>query len=424
MTVGAIAAAMLQTLLIVVFLAILTPMRFPVIKVCGVFGGLAVVLCVLAGALAGGCGIEFLAIYGFILISLPLFIMLRLFSDVGGIRFIFVVLTALIFHQMLRTLLTAFRVWEGGNFTWLYFAFSVTAFGLLLVGGVILRADFHKIVVAYRTEFICLTPILMLLFLMAWLFSPVEGEISVDGDLLLITLGIDLLTVLIYLYIGVSFHSLGKRCDDARDTISLRLQMEEAQTHIALLRASQEKAAFYRHDLHHHILLIRAYLDQGEAQKLRDYLDEIQAEMEADTVKQYCQNEAANLILISYFAKARAVGVQLQLDTVLSHSLPVSNPELCTLLSNALENAIAAVEKVGKGVEKTVHLMAKMSEGKLLIQVENPYIGEIKMEHGLPQSRCVGHGLGTASMAAIVKKYNGLFAFTAKEQVFTVRIVI
>lgn len=420
---GLFFATVLQTLMVFAFVYLLTPFRLPIKKLLPVLSGIICVLCLTAGYFAARYGLGFIAVWGFLIISLPAFLSAYFLSSARGIRYVFVVLTAVIFHRMLSSLLMAFRISQGG-YTPAYFILNIVFFGLLMAGGYFLRRDFHKIIFTYRTEFCCLCPILLVLFGMIFIFSPLTDSDGLDTDLLLLSLVLDLLIILIYLYLGVNFHSLSGHCDSARETVSLKLQVEEAQAHIALLRTAQEKASHYRHDLRHHLLLIRTFLVQGELEQLQSYLDEAQESLESDTPKRYCQNEAVNLLLFSFDAKAKEAGVRLLTDLQVPHSLQISNPEFCALLSNALENAIAAAGQLRELEKKLVRLMVRISDGKLLISVENPYTGEVRIENGLPQTTRTGHGLGVKSMAAIVEKYGGLYSFEAVDGMFTLRIVV
>lgn len=420
---GLFFATALQTLMVFTFVYILTPFRLSVKKLLPILGGIVCVLCLVAGWLAREYGLAFIASWGFLFISLPAFLSAYLLSSARGVRYVFVVLTALVFHQMLSTLMMAFRISQGG-YTPAYFVLNILSFGVLIAGGYVLRKDFHKIIFTYRAEFCCLNPILLLLLGLIYLFSPIVDASVLDTDLLLMAVVLDLLILLFYVYLGINFHSLSKHCDNARDTLSLKLQVEEAQTHIALLQASQEKTSYYRHDLRHHISLIHMFLENGELGKLRTYLDDVKKSIDSDTPQRYCQNEAVNLLLASFDAKAKESGVRLLADLQVPHSLQISNPELCTLLSNALENAITAAAQSHEGTEKTVRLMIRLTNGKLLICVENPYAGEVHIENGLPQTACTGHGFGVKSMVAIVEKYGGLFSFDAVHGTFTLRFVV
>lgn len=423
MSMGLLAATLLQTAAVLAFVFILLPFRFSIRKTATILAGGLVLLCLATVLLEMRYGTSFMLTYGFFLIGGPLFAMFYFLSSAKGVRFLFVMLTSLIFHIILCTLLLAFRIHEGG-FTSLYFLMNFAAFGALLAGTYAIRADLHKIVLTYHWEFSCLAVILLLLLCIIIVFSPVSGGNMVDPDLLLLFGVLSLLVVLLYVYVGISFHSLGKRVDAERDALTLRLQVEEAQSNIALLRSSQESAAFYRHDLRHHLMLIRTLLDNGAIQQLRDYLDEVQQEVDNSTPRRHCQNDAANLLISAFITKAESAGVRLVADTQIPHSLPISNPELCTLLSNALENAIHGAVSAPAEVEKLVRLMVRQTDGKLLLSVENPYGGEVAMVDGLPQSNRAGHGMGTRSMKMIVKNYGGLSTFEAKDGIFTVRIAV
>lgn len=361
--------------------------------------------------------------YGFAIIGTPLFVAVYFLSRARGIRFVFVALTAVIFQQMLLTLLMAYRILHGG-FTPLYFLLNVLAFGALLGGGVLLRKDYHKIVLSYRYEFICLSAILLLLFLFAVAFSPITATNTVDPDFLFVIPFLDLLIVLIYIYIGVSFHSLGKRIDIEKDELSLRFQTEEAENNLSRLRASQVQFFTWHQDRQQHISTIKGLLERGELDSLRDYLDKIGMDLDDNLPETYCKNEAVNLLLASYSARAAECGVAFLIDIQLPGNLSIGSTELCALLGNALDNAFHAAQRVDWAGDKAVRLMARLSGGKLLIQVQNPYSGEIPMENGLPHGAKQSRGFGVRSMEVLVAKHGGLSAYEARDGIFTVRFAI
>lgn len=68
---------------------------------------------------------------------------------------------------------------------------------------------------------------------------------------------------------------------------------------ITALRESQNLASRYRHDLRHHLQYLYACLENHQIQKAEDYISDICNELEQQKVIQYCENEAANLILSS-----------------------------------------------------------------------------------------------------------------------------
>jgi sensor histidine kinase YesM len=94
------------------------------------------------------------------------------------------------------------------------------------------------------------------------------------------------------------------------------------------------------------------------------------------------------------------------------------------LLSNGLENAIFAAAACLDLKCRVVSFKALVHKNKLLISMDNPYSGEIKMNDRLPQSSLEGHGYGTRSITAIADAHGGQAIFSAKDGIFTLKIMI
>ena len=127
---------------------------------------------------------------------------------------------------------------------------------------------------------------------------------------------------------------------------NLKLQVGQAVREIEALRTSQQQTRAYRHDLRHHLQYISACIENGRGEQAQEYIQSICSEIEASKVTTYCENEAANLIFSAFAARAEAQGVKFSLQAVLPHILPISESDLCVLLSNALENALHACKAV------------------------------------------------------------------------------
>ncbi|MEG2173939.1 MAG: ATP-binding protein [Oscillospiraceae bacterium] len=416
-------AAMLHTFFVVALLIILMPLNLKGKKLWMLAGSMILVMCVVSGSLAAYFDVNFLSQYGYLLIGIPLYLTMYLFSKAKGSRFAFVVLTALIFHRMISTILMVIRVYSGG-FTSLYFVMDILLFGALLYGGHHIRSDFHKIVFSYPTEFGCLSIILILLLMLVWLFTPVIDHTQVDSDILIVAALLYLMIMMIYLYIGISFRNFSKRLDAERYALSLRHQMQAAQDHINQIQTTQEKTTQYRQNLRHHLVIIGKLLDHGNLEGLQSYLSEVKKDIDAVVPKRYCQNEAANLLLASFSTQTQRLGIFFEIDAQIPQSLSINDAELCTLLASALENAVTATALLENSSKKIIRLSASMLDGKLLLLVENSYVGTVRIQNGLPQSHDQGHGFGTKNMEAIVKMHDGLSSFEALNGIFTVRIVV
>jgi two-component system sensor histidine kinase AgrC len=208
------------------------------------------------------------------------------------------------------------------------------------------------------------------------------------------------------------------------EKIALSLLLESADQQLSALQATQEQAVIYRHDMKHHLALIEGYLADGDLEKADKYIRLAQADIEDITPNHYCENNTVNLILSSFAAKAKSRGVVLAVEAGLPDSLAISKTELCALLSNGLENAIEAAAQVADEQFRKARISCQTHKGNLLIFIENSFTGEVAMENGLPQSRREGHGFGVKSIVMIAEKYKGYCSFEAKNEIFTLGIVL
>ena len=199
---------------------------------------------------------------------------------------------------------------------------------------------------------------------------------------------------------------------------SLNLQVSQAVREIEALRESQQKTRAYRHDLRHHLQYLSGCLENGQYEQAQRYIHEINAEIEAARVVTYCENEAANLIFSAFAARAEAQGVKFSLRAELPHILPISESDLCVLLSNALENALHAC----KGADDSIEVQTYEKNEKFFLQVVNDCREAVRFKDGIPVTDRPGHGICMSSICAIVERYDGLYSFSVREGKFVLRV--
>lgn len=200
-------------------------------------------------------------------------------------------------------------------------------------------------------------------------------------------------------------------------------QLKQAGTEIASLRQAEVQAAAYRHDIRHHLTAISGFLASDRPQQAEEYIRQVQSDIEAITPKRFCENELVNLLCSSFSAKAERMGVRLTLEAALPGALSISDTELCALLSNGLENALNAVGALDEN-RRWVEFYCGVRLDKLLIEIRNPYAGQITFRSGLPVSARPNHGHGCRSIHTISQTYRGLCEFKAEDGIFTLRAAL
>ena len=103
--------------------------------------------------------------------------------------------------------------------------------------------------------------------------------------------------------------------------------------------------------------------------------------------------------------------------------LEYADSDISSILSNALENAIHAVEELETGKRK-IGLDMRTHNDKLLISIRNTYGKKPHMADGLPVSGEPGHGFGTQSIRYVTEKLKGNCQFGVDEKYFILRIVL
>jgi len=207
---------------------------------------------------------------------------------------------------------------------------------------------------------------------------------------------------------------------------NLNLQITQAVREVQLLRESQNQARIYRHDLRHHLQYIASCIENGNTEHATEYIRGICAEIEAGKVTAYCENEAANLIFSAFAVRADEQAITLKIHAELGNQLPVSENDLCVLLSNALENALHACQKLkAEGRDSFIEVVTYEKNRKLFVQIENSCSEEsVCFSQGVPVTEVQGHGLGVRSICALVERYHGIYTFSVKNNRFTLRISI
>ena len=195
------------------------------------------------------------------------------------------------------------------------------------------------------------------------------------------------------------------------------------------LTARMEEVRRDRHDLRHHLLLLKSIRDNKDFEALDQLLAGYPDLETLDRTLRYCENEAVNAIL-SYFgekAAQQSVGYTVKLD--IPETVFVSKPDLTVLFGNLLENALDACANVKKdafirvsGGVKTTPVGAKT----IALIVENSCAEKPRVSENdtFLSTKHKGDGIGIASVRNIAERYNGASSFLFKDGVFTASILL
>ena len=200
-------------------------------------------------------------------------------------------------------------------------------------------------------------------------------------------------------------------------------QLDAARVQIDLLNKAHMQTALYRHNMRHNMTAIDALLAVDNVEQARDYIKETVDSVDALTLRHFCENDLVDLLCSAFCDKAERDGIRLSVDAKLPDKLNIPATELCALLSNGLENALNTVSKLS-APDRWAELYCSIRANKLLIEIRNPYHGEITIKDGLPVTDREGHGYGCRSIRSIAEHNKGMCVFEPNNGIFTLRIVM
>ena len=185
------------------------------------------------------------------------------------------------------------------------------------------------------------------------------------------------------------------------------------------LREKITDARRAKHDVRHHITLMREYLNRGELDALRRYLSEYSESLPDDSLVRFCENTAANAVLLYFAQQAKDSGIDYIVKAEIPGDIFVSDTDISVLFGNLIENALDAC-RGETSEDRKIIVRAGLAGGSLCITVDNTFTGLLKHTSSgeLASTKHRGLGLGTKSVESIAAHYGGVCRFEAKEGMF------
>lgn len=134
-------------------------------------------------------------------------------------------------------------------------------------------------------------------------------------------------------------------------------------------------------------------------------------------------NFLADAILSDKAILAEKKGIKLDFDGRISHNL-ITNNDLCTILSNAIDNAIRGAEGCA---DAKIIVSANKGEDTLKIIVRNTVLNKVEIKDNTvktTKSDSENHGFGLNAIKTVARKYDGFVVLDCDERWFTITTVL
>lgn len=227
-----------------------------------------------------------------------------------------------------------------------------------------------------------------------------------------------------YSFLVAYFNEMTKCFAANAEQAALQMQIDATAMQLEDYKNSQKQAAIYRHDLRHHLHYLSTCIAEKHTDEAQAYITKINSEVEAAQVVKYCENTTVNLVLSAYVAQAKNSDIVIEVHAVVPMSISMHSTDICVILGNGIENAIRACGKIENVSSRKISVSCKHENKKLMIEICNTFIGEIRFEGDRPVSTEENHSFGVKSIVAAAQKYQGLYSFTAENGIFAMRVIL
>ena len=209
----------------------------------------------------------------------------------------------------------------------------------------------------------------------------------------------------------------------------LELQEENHQLTMQAIQYQnlQEKitdARRAKHDVRHHIALMQEYLTEGKLDALHDYLDTYNESLPDDSLVRFCENTAANAVLLYFAQQAKDNSIDYIVKVNIPNDIFISDTDISVLFGNLVENALEACRNESVN-DRKILIRASLTGSSFCLTVDNTFSGTLRCTNDdkLLSTKHKGTGLGTQSVKSIAAHYNGVCRFETKDGMFCASVM-
>lgn len=193
-----------------------------------------------------------------------------------------------------------------------------------------------------------------------------------------------------------------------------------------IMQNSTEELQSFRHDLSNQFVVINELLDKQEYNMAKAQISTLSQKTTSSVIYSTTGNVVIDGLINYKLQYAINENVKVNSEIAVPCDLEIDTTDIVTILGNLLDNAIRAVKELPED-EKRMFIKVVYSQGRLIIQITNPYKSEIEYQNGeivSSKSNRHHHGFGLKNVENAVEKYDGFMEINPDNYLFKVDILL
>ncbi len=200
------------------------------------------------------------------------------------------------------------------------------------------------------------------------------------------------------------------------------VKKRESDIYLMTIEESYRKNRALMHDLKNHIIVLRSFAEKKEYDKLLEYTDTLSEKVSENLFPVHSGNTVLDALLADKYHTARRNKIFVEFVTV-NYNIEFDNGDLCTVIGNLLDNAIAENLKTARTDDRRISVSIFTTQEWLTVKIGNPLFHELKIKNGLPASdkpNLEHHGIGLKNVRRVCDQYGGELIWDDADGIFTV----
>lgn len=237
----------------------------------------------------------------------------------------------------------------------------------------------------------------------------------IEESIVLAVIGVLLMAIAFgsYYLMLFSLRSVTERLRQEEQLRFMESQLETQRGHYREIESRVLEVRTLRHDMRHHLAAVKGLLSEQKYFEANAYLGEYEAAAEP-TDTPLCGSMILDVIARRYKARAEALDIGTEFRLGIPADCGVADTDLCIVLGNLLENALAACTAQTEG-KAFLRVLAETTSQDVFLSVLN----SCEKEH-----ESTGQGLGLSSVEAVAKKYKGFTKFDREDGTFSASVLM
>ena len=188
-----------------------------------------------------------------------------------------------------------------------------------------------------------------------------------------------------------------------------------------------EELRKFRHDVKNHMLALNSMCTSEDNSQIKKYLSQLTNEVSSKKPVEYTGNRELDAVIAPFVLEAESKNIKVQFKGRVSDNVAIDMFDMCTIISNLLNNAIEACEKIQED-KRIIGFEIAGYNSQIFISVSNSYDMESiinqKQKFITTKEDKLNHGIGLENVRRTVKKYDGDMRISQENERFIVTINI